>query len=178
MGNFLVGTMAYDEAPGRAALYRIEPDRSVAIAVEPVNMSNGLAWTEEGDRAYYVDSLTRRIDLYQWSADNGLHRRAPLVSIEPEAGLPDGIAVDRDGGVWVALYGGGQVRRYDAEGTLSEVVELPVPKTTACTFGGPELATLFITTSRHQEPLADSQQGALFAVEVGVRGVDTRPFAG
>jgi sugar lactone lactonase YvrE len=97
----------------------------------------------------------------------------------PDDGNPDGLTVDADGGVWVALFGGGAVHRYRPDGVLDEVVAVPTAQVTACTFGGPGLDQLFITTSREgmgadDDPLA----GSLFRAEVGVAGLPVREFAG
>ena len=101
------------------------------------------------------------------------------MEIPTQAGRPDGLTVDEQGGVWVALNGGGAVRRYDPNGLLSEVVEVPTPKVTACTFGGSDLDQLFVTTSQEDlEPGADPLAGSLFRAVVGVRGVPVREFAG
>src|SRR5690606_2548208 len=112
-------------------------------------------------------------------ADTGLSGRRPFVAIEPDHGHPDGLTVDAEGGVWVALYAGGAVRRYRPDGALDAVVEVPVRQVTACTFGGDRLDELFITTSREglgpdDEPAA----GSLFHAEVGVAGQPVREFAG
>ena len=92
---------------------------------------------------------------------------------------PHGLTVDVAGGVWVALYGGGAVHRYDSDGILDAVVELPTPKPTACTFGGAELSTLYVTTTQEGiRPGTDSLAGSVFALEPGVRGLAARTFAG
>lgn len=173
-GRFYCGSMAYDAAPRRGALYRLDPDRSVHRVLCGVTISNGLGWSPDGATAYFVDSPTQRIDTLVFDGDR-LHRRR-LVEIAPETGMPDGLTVDADGGIWVALWQGGAVHRYTAEGQLDEVIELPVRQPTSCAFGGDGLGTLFITTSAQDcpEPLA----GALFTCEPGVRGLETLAFAG
>ena len=101
-----------------------------------------------------------------------------FVSIPLTTGAPDGLTVDAEGGAWVALWGGHAVHRYAPDGALDAVVEVPVAQVSSCAFGGPDLATLFITTSA--ENLADPEPaaGALFTVEPGVRGLPTLAFAG
>lgn len=115
-------------------------------------VSNGLDWSHDGRTAYYVDTATQRIDVLDYDVASGLTDRRPFVSIDPADGAPDGLTVDRAGGVWIALWGGSCVRRYTAEGRLDLTVEVPVSQVTACTFGGPRLDRLFITTSRHGLP--------------------------
>ena len=110
--------------------------------------------------------------------DIGLHDRRPFVSI-PDEGRPDGLTVDAEGGVWTALADRGAVHRYTADGVLDAVVEVPVRKVTARTFGGDDLATLFITTSREGlEPGQDPLAGSLFSARPGVRGRSVKGYAG
>ena len=178
-GRFYCGSMAYDQRPGAGTLYRLDPDRSAHVTVEHVTVSNGLDWSPDGTLAYYNDTATHCISVFEYDRDAGLHARRVFASIPPEAGRPDGLTVDAEGGVWVGLSRGGAVRRYDAGGVLDEVIEVPARKVTACTFGGPRLDELFITTSREGlEPNADPLAGSLFRVRVGVSGLPVREFAG
>jgi sugar lactone lactonase YvrE len=178
-GRFYCGSMAYDQRPGAGALYRLDPDGSVRVVLENVTISNGLEWSPDGSRAYYNDTPTQRIDVLDYDGGSGLTGRRPFATVPVEAGGPDGLTVDEEGGVWVALYGGGAVRRYTPEGVLDEVIEVPAKQVTACTFGGSGLNQLFITTSREglgngEDPLA----GSLFRAAVGVAGLPVREFAG
>ena len=177
-GNFLVGTTSYTEVPGRGTVYRLAPDRSVEVVLRDVTISNGLAWTAAGDTAFYVDTPTNRIDRFSWTSELGLHDRRPFVHIDAEQGHPDGLTVDSEGGVWVAMWEGSAVRRFDPNGGLDAVIDVPVSKVTACTFGGPDLDRLFITTSRQGEADPRPGAGALFVTRPGVRGLPTRPFGG
>ncbi|WP_055695032.1 SMP-30/gluconolactonase/LRE family protein [Streptomyces prasinopilosus] len=177
-GRFYCGSMEYDTRRGAGALHRLDPDGSTATVLDAVTISNGLEWSPDGGRAYYVDTGTGRVDVFDYDREHGLTGRRPF-AVVPGPGKPDGLTVDAEGGVWVALYDGGAVRRYAPDGTLDEVVDLPVTKVTACTFGGPELDRLFITTSReHLAPGAEPRAGALFTCVPGVRGVPVREFAG
>ena len=177
-GRFYCGTMAYDQRPGAGALYRLGPNGSGAVVLRDVTISNGLEWAADDARAFYVDTPTQRIDVFDYDA-SGLSNRRPFVEIPEAAGHPDGLTLDGEGGVWVALYGGGAVHRYDASGALDAVVEVPTPKTTACTFGGDGLATLFVTTSQEDlEPGSDPLAGSLFAVHPGVAGLPARTYGG
>jgi sugar lactone lactonase YvrE len=176
-GRFYCGSMAYAETPGAASLYRLDPDGSVATVLVDLTVSNGLEWSPDGRLAYYVDSATGRIDVMDYAADRGLTDRRPFVTIE--TGAPDGLTVDAEGGIWVALWGGSAVHRYTPEGALSEVIELPVTQVTACTFGGAGLDELFITTSREGlPPDVEPAAGALFHVRPGIAGRPVRQFAG
>jgi sugar lactone lactonase YvrE len=179
-GRFYCGSMAYDATNGRGALYRLDPDGTTTVVLSGVTISNGLAWAPSGDMVYYVDSLTERIDAFDYDPATGaFSNRHPLVEIPRERGLPDGLTVDAAGGIWAALYGGSAVHRYVPEGTLDMVVELPVRNVTSCAFGGPGLEDLYITTSRHG--LADGEEreaGSLYCVTPGMNGQPTRLFGG
>lgn len=174
--RFYCGSMAYDKEPGAGALYRLEPDGSVQVVLENVTVSNGLDWSPDGSLAYYNDTDTGRVDVFDYEPDAGLSGRRPFVGT---GARPDGLTVDAEGGVWVALSNAGAVRRYTAGGLLDEVVELPVTKVTACTFGGTRLEELFITTSREGlDAGAEPAAGSLFRVVPGVAGMPVREFAG
>lgn len=178
-GRFYCGSIAYDRRQGGGALYRLDPDLTVHRLLEGVTISNGLDWSPDGSLAYYVDTETSRIDVFDYTAESGMSNRRPFALIGPDDGRPDGLTVDAEGGLWVALNGGGAVRRYASDGSLTLVVEAPTPHVTACTFGGPDLRTLFITTSR--ESVGDDDDpvaGSLLACEPGAGGRATLEFAG
>lgn len=176
-GRFYCGSMAYDKRPGGAALYRLDPDLSVRVVIDGVTISNGLEWSPDGTLAYYNDTDTFGVDVFDYDRDSGLTGRRRFAETRP--GRPDGLTVDSEGGVWVALSNGGAVRRYSPDGKLDQVVELPVKKVTACTFGGLNLDELFITTSREGlQPGDQPPAGSLFRADAGVRGVPVREFAG
>ena len=177
-GRFWCGSMAYDQRPGGAALYRLDPDGSVHGVLDGVTVSNGLEWSPDGSLAYYDDTATHRTDVFDYDPDAGLTGRRPFVQF-PDDDNPDGLTVDAEGGVWVALFGGGAVHRYRPDGVLDERVEVPTAQVTACTFGGPDLDQLFITTSREgMAPDDDAVAGSLFRADVGVAGLRVREFAG
>jgi sugar lactone lactonase YvrE len=175
-GRFYCGSMAYDTEPGRGALYRLDPDRTVTTVLTDVTISNGLAWRPDGNTALYVDSPTRRVDELDFDRETGtFNGRRQAITIDVDGAVPDGITLDAEGGVWVALWGGGAVHRYDPEGGLDEVIELPAQQVTACALD-PE-GRLFITTSKEEDednPVA----GALFCADVGVTGAPIGAFAG
>jgi sugar lactone lactonase YvrE len=178
-GRFYCGSMAYDKTPGAGALYRLDQDRSTRVVVEHVTISNGLDWSPDGSRAYYNDTDTYRVDVFDYDGETGLTNRRAFATISPEDGRPDGLTVDAEGGVWVALNHSGTVRRYTPEGAPDAVVEVPPRQVTACTFGGARLNQLFITTSRENLPPGeDPLAGSLFRAEVGAQGLPVREFAG
>jgi sugar lactone lactonase YvrE len=175
-GRFYCGSMAYDHAEGAGSVYRLDPDGAVGIVLDDVTISNGLEWSPDGALAYYVDTPTGRIDVFDYDSDRGLTGRRGFVKT---GGAPDGLTVDEEGGVWVAFFDGGAVHRYGTDGALDEVIQVGARQVTACTFGGADLDQLFITTSReHLEPGDDPLAGALFRAEPGVRGRPVREYAG
>jgi sugar lactone lactonase YvrE len=177
-GRFWCGSVAYDQRTGAAALYRLDADHSVRRILDGVTISNGLDWSPDGSLAYYDDTATHRIDVFDYDARTGLTGRRPFVVLT-DGDHPDGLTVDAEGGVWVALNGSGVVHRYTPAGVLDEVVELPTAQVTACTFGGPDLDQLFITTSREgMGPDDDPIAGSLFRADVGVPGLPVREFGG
>jgi len=176
-GRFYCGSMAYDQEPGAASLYRLDPDLSVHVVLEGVTVSNGLEWSPDGSCAYYNDTATHQVAVFDYDRESGLTGRRVFADTAPAR--PDGLTVDSEGGVWVALSNVGAVRRYSREGRLDEVVEVATRKATACTFGGQALDELFITTSREGlKPGDDPLAGSLFRVRPGVTGLPVREFAG
>jgi sugar lactone lactonase YvrE len=178
-GRFYIGTMAYDETPGAGTLYRLDPDGSVQIALRGVTISNGLQWNRAGDTVFYDDTPTGRVDSFDFDPDSGAFTNRRSFTEISGGGNPDGMAIDEEDGIWVALWGGSAVHRYDSTRRLDLVVELPVSNVTACTFGGADLRTLFITTSRQGvEPDDQPEAGAVFRYQAGVRGAPQHAFAG
>ncbi|RCK68871.1 SMP-30/gluconolactonase/LRE family protein [Desertihabitans brevis] len=178
-GRFYCGTMAYDSSPGAGTLYRFDPDRRVEPVLTGVTISNGLQWSADGQRAFYNDTPTGQVDVLDFDAATGTFGERRRFAAVTGDGAPDGMAIDAEDGLWVALWGGSRVARFDADGALSEVVELPVSQVTACAFGGPDLSRLFITTSREGLPEGEEPgAGAVFTLEPGVRGAELHPFAG
>lgn len=178
-GRFYCGSMAYDKRPGAAALYRLDADQSVHVVLNGVTISNGLDWSPDCSRVYYNDTATSQISVFDYDGEEGFTGRRVFVDLAAERLRPDGLTVDAEGGVWVALSNGGAVRRYTPDGALDAVIELPVRKVTACAFGGARLDQLFITTSREGvEPGSNQLAGSLFRALVGVNGLPVREFAG
>lgn len=177
-GRFYCGSMAYAMTAHAASLYRLDLDLSVHTVLTGVTISNGLQWSRDGASVYYNDTATGRIDVFDFDPQGGvLSRRRPFVELDPARGAPDGLAIDEDGGLWVALWGGSAVHRYEPNGSLSEVIELPVPKVTSCAFGGADGRTLYITTSQEGlEPEAYPAAGALFCAPVSVSGAAVQEF--
>lgn len=182
-GDFWAGTLAYDGTPRVAALYRLEADGCVREVLSGVTNSNGIAWSPDGATMYYVDTGLGTVDSFDVNPVTGtVSGRATLIRITEGDGLPDGLTVDAEGHLWLALWGGGCVRRYTPSGALEAVVELPVALVTSVAFGGSELDELYITTAR--QGLTPSQQraqplaGSIFRHRPGTTGIPVAPFAG
>ena len=177
-GRLWAGTMSLRGDTRTAALYRFDAGGGVVRVLPGISVSNGIGWSPEGDALFHIDSPRRRVDVYDFDQDAGtLGCRLAVIQVPPELGLPDGLTVDSDGGVWVALWGGGAVQRFDREGRADVRLELPCTNVTSCCFGGADMASLFVTSAARgaaHEPLA----GALFELRPGVRGLSATPFAG
>lgn len=182
-GRLWAGTMSKTRTPGAAALYRLEPGGELKRVIEGTTISNGLAWSPTGATMFFIDSTTQRVDAFDFDAATGdVSDRRTLIEIDPADGLPDGMTVDHEGGIWVCLFGGAAIRRYTPEGHLDATIPIPTTNPTSPAFGDPGLRTLYITTARHRltpdqlatEPLA----GALLALDPGIRGLPGNRFAG
>lgn len=181
-GRFWAGTMAYDETPGAGALYRLDPGRPVQTILSHVTISNGLGWSPDNRRMYYIDTPTGGVDVFDYDAASaGITNRRRLVEIPAEQGHPDGMTVDAEGYLWVALWGGSAVHRYTPEGALERIVRVPARFTTSCVFGGIHLSELYITSAAHASPESRDDSpaaGDLFVYRPGVVGLATNAFAG
>jgi sugar lactone lactonase YvrE len=181
-GTLLCGSMAYDQAENAASVVRLDTARRIRPLFGGVTISNGLGFTGNGERMYYADTPTGRVDVFdvQTPQTNATPvDRRTFVTIPEEHGSPDGLWVDEEDGIWVALYGGAAVHHYDESGHLQEKIELPTSNVTSCTFGGEDGRTLFITTSRENLPAgAEPQAGAVFRADVGVKGRPVLSYRG
>ena len=175
-GRLLVGRMALDERPiGR--LLSVPGDGSTQRLVDGTAISNGLAWSADGRTLFFIDTPTRRIDAFHYDVTSGrvANRRVHL-DLGDIDGSPDGMTIDADGYLWVAFWGGSAVRRFAPDGGLAAVVDVPATQVSSCTFGGPDLADLYITTAARD--VDEPHAGGLFRVRPGVRGVPADLFAG
>jgi sugar lactone lactonase YvrE len=180
-GQALAGTMRYDETAGSASLYRLEVGTgstlTARVLLRNVGLSNGLGWSPDGDTLYYIDTLTRAVVSHSYAPEQDhLGPAREVVALDQGLGLPDGMCVDHDGNLWVALYGGGAVHCYRPDGHLHTVVTLPVTHPTSVTFGGPEGSRLFITTAGGSGAPQGSGAGGLWAVDPGVQGPPATPW--
>jgi sugar lactone lactonase YvrE len=174
-GGFCAGTMQWRDRGQPGCLYRLAPDGSITELVAGVTVSNGLDWSDDRRRFYYVDSPSGGVDVFDTDPGSGaLLSRRRFVDIPPAEGSADGLTIDAEGGIWVAVWGGAEVRRYDPAGQLDAVVRLPAREVTSVAFGGPDLGVLYITTAREHLSAADlaaqPHAGDVFRCTPGVTG--------
>ncbi|MHB8464034.1 MAG: SMP-30/gluconolactonase/LRE family protein [Acidimicrobiales bacterium] len=190
-GRFWAGSIAHNAVdpeavtpvPGAAKLYRLAPGTDAVAVLDGVTVSNGMGWSPSDDTFYYVDTLTLGVDAFDYDADSGvISNRRTLLTLSPTEGHPDGMCVDEDGCIWLALSGAGQIRRVTPKGDVDRTLHVPLSRVTSCAFGGPELDELYITTHSalmsHLDRQAESKSGALLRCRPGVRGLPSNAFAG
>jgi sugar lactone lactonase YvrE len=174
-GRLWLGTMADDEEPSAGSLYRVDPDLTLTRVLEGTTISNGLGWSPDGRRMYFIDSPTRRVDVFDYEPEDGsVSARRPLVDTSRFPGVPDGLAIDGEGCLWVAMHEGAAVLRISPEGRHLATVAVSVARPTSCCFAGPALDRLVITSARDAAGLG----GDLFVCDAGVAGSPTVAFAG
>ena len=181
-GNFWVGSMNLAETDPTGALYRVSPEGASTMMLDNITISNGLVWTKDASTFYYIDTPTMKIRAFDFDASSStISNERVAVNVPPELGYPDGMAIDEEDKLWVGMWNGNAVVRFDPEtGKVLKRIVIPAHNVTSCAFGGPNLDILYITTAsvdmtdkEHQEfPLA----GSLFSVKPGVRGVPSPRF--
>ncbi len=182
-GRLWAGTMGLNTEPRAGALYRLDPDLTVTRILDSVTESNGIDWSPDDRLMYYIDTMERRVDVFDFDVDSGsIANRRPFAAVDDGEVLPDGLTVDAEGGVWVACWGGAAVRRFAPDGSPGGSVSLPTSNITCPGFGGRGLDSLFVTSAREglsPEQLADEPDaGALFVCRPGVAGRPPRAFGG
>lgn len=183
-GRFWVGTLSNSRTLGAAHLWRLDADHSLHRVLDQVTNSNGLAWSPDQTTMYYIDTGTRRVDAFDYQRETGqIARRRPVLAVPEAWGKPDGMTIDAEGMLWIALWGGGRVICWDpGVGRLRATVDVPAARTTSCAFGGPQLDQLFITTARGGADEAELRQqpqaGSLFVARPNAVGLPAFAFAG
>lgn len=174
-GHVVCGTMPYDvEAfPATAQLYHLE-GAELTTLVDGVTISNGIGWSPDHSQMYYVDTPTKRIDVFDCSPSLALSNRRVFATVEDSLGWPDGLAVDQDGCVWLALWGGSRVQRFTPDGSLAGYVEVPCTNVTSCAFVGEDLSQLVITTSSLEHE-TDEAAGKTYIFDTNSSGVPSAP---
>lgn len=173
-GRLWAATMCWDGSRPVGRMYRLGPDASVSSVLDGLYLSNGIGWTVSGKTMFHVDTMTHRVDAYDFDRESGHPtRRRMLINFGVDE-LPDGLTVDSEDHLWIALYGSGRIDRYTPDGKLAGRILTPVTHPTSCCFGGPDNTDLLVTTSRRdltprevdRQPLA----GRCIRYAVGIRG--------
>jgi len=181
-GRLWVGTMAMDASEGTAGLYRIDGDYKIKQILRGVTISNGIAWSLDHTRTYYIDTPTRKIDCLDYDIHSGdADNRKTIIDIPPEMGYPDGMTIDTRGWLWIAMFGGAAITCWDPdEGRLIGSYSVPANNVTSCAFGGDSLDDLYITTARIQmtnEAFRKyPQAGGVFRLKPDAEGVPCFEF--
>ena len=183
-GRLWAGTMPISEEGNSGILYCLHPDGKAETKQTGYAIPNGIVWNDEATIMYHIDSPTRRVDAWDYDNSTGsISNRRAVYHVQQKGAFPDGMAMDVEGKIWLALWGGWAVIRFDpVNGEELERIPVPVSRTSACAFGGPNLDTLFITTAKkditpdelEKEPLA----GCVFKTNPGVCGQPPVSFAG
>jgi sugar lactone lactonase YvrE len=174
-GRFWVGSMAFDERPGGGSLYLFHESIGTQTRIENVTVSNGLGWSPDGRTMYYVDSGPGVVYAFDVDAQGDISSRRDLIQLDvANEGAPDGLCMDEEGALWVAVWGGYEVRRYSPTGEQIARVQIPTAEPSCCSVGGANATTLYVTTAREymSDELLEREvdAGRLFSVDVGVRG--------
>ena len=184
-GSLWVGSMRNNVRPDGSAgecggtdgvLYRIDPDGKVTEWAREIGISNTLAWSPDGTRFYFADTLTNVISVYRYDGATGAIADPQPFFAGFERGSPDGSAMDRAGYLWNCRYGGGCIVRLSPEGAIDRVIEIPAANVTSCTFGGEDYRTLYVTTAGVGGPAGDRLGGCLFAIRSEVAGMPENRF--
>ncbi|WP_308639576.1 SMP-30/gluconolactonase/LRE family protein [Paenibacillus silvisoli] len=183
-GRFWAGTTPLADIEPTGSLYCLEADLNVRHAFGGVVCSNGIAWSPDDKTMYYIDSLTREVEAFDYNAASGeIDGRRTVIKLPEGEGLPDGMTIDSEGMLWVAQWDGYKVSRWNPQnGERLEIIPVPAARVTSCTFGGEKLDELYITTARNglsdqalaEQPLA----GGLFKIKTHVSGAANHPFVG
>ncbi|MCT8158675.1 SMP-30/gluconolactonase/LRE family protein [Pseudoruegeria sp. SHC-113] len=175
-GQLWIGTMPVDNCTGSGALYRIGPDLSVRVMLPEVALPKNAMLSPDGGTLYLSEGRSRTLSAYPLRADGSLGAPRVLVTGTDETGAPNGIAVDANGNIWVAMLGGWAVNCYSPDGALLESVALPVPTPTALCFGGADMSKLYVTSTYLRMPGGYSSTaplaGNLLEISTGVRGME------
>ena len=174
-GSYLVGTMAWTADQPTGSLYRVHPDHSVDTLRTGLTIANGLAWAD--DTMWHIDSPTGQVIGFRYDPGGPLGDQVGLFDVEGP-GHPDGMCIDSEGCLWVAVWGAGVVRRYSLEGRVLAEVRVPASQASSCVFGGEDLTLLFITTASENLAHPEPEAGAVFVAETGVMGLAADRFTG
>ena len=178
------GTMAYENPTNQGSLYRLDTDLSVHKIFGDVAISNGIIWSLDHTTMYYIDTLRKSVRAFDYADETGdISNERVIINVPEEVGMPDGMAIDSEGMLWVAHYGGSCVSRWNPNtAQLLEKIDLPVTQVTACAFGGPNMDILFITSAAQELDAAELERqplaGGLFSIKTPYQGVLSFRFGG
>ncbi len=181
-GNLWVGSMRLDESIPAAGLYKVAPDGTTTKMLENITISNGIVWTKDGETMYYIDTPTGTIRAYDFDKETStISNERIVVEVSADDGFPDGMAIDENDMLWVGLWNGNAVARYNPKnGKLLNKIEVPAHNVTACAFGGEDLDILYITTAKtdmtEEENAKYPLAGSIFSVKPGIKGVKSQFF--
>lgn len=177
-GELWLGTMTYDLLPGKSALYRMSRDgRTITRVLSNLTISNGIGWSPDGSQMFFIDTPTRVVNIFDVDGSEILNKRT-LVDLKEFDGMPDGLAIDSEGGIWVAFWEGSAIRRFDgSDGSLLREIHFAASRITSCAFGGSSLDRLFVTSARNENSqYENAEAGMTFVVDPGISGRPVQPF--
>ena len=184
-GRFWAGTMGSKDGKGIGKLYRLDAGRSLRVMLEGIGCSNGIVWSADARTMFYIDTPTRQVWAFEYdNATGDIANKRIAIEVAPEHGHPDGMTIDSEGTLWIAMWGGSRICRFDPRtGRLMQVIPVPgASLTTSCAFGGEDLDELYITSAStglsEQQRAEQPEAGSLFRVKVDVRGVEAAEYAG
>ena len=181
-GRFWVGSTDRNEKETTGALYRVNGSGDISQMCSEVFISNGLGWSPDNKSMYFTDSGHGTIYVFDYDIDTGeIENKSVFATVDRVNGMPDGLTVDAEGGIWSAHWGGGgRITRYDPDGQIERVIEMPVPLVTSLAFGGENLDQIFITTASLGLSETDLKEaplsGSLFTFNVGIKGLAEIPY--
>jgi sugar lactone lactonase YvrE len=181
VGRFWAGTLADDFRPGGGSLYRLDHQGRVQLMLSDLTISNGLGWSPDGSIMYLADSGPRVVHAFEFDVETGtIGEGRVLIAVAEQVGTPDGLTVDLDGDLWVAIYGGGRIHRYAPDGRLRQELPLPAAQSTSCAFAGPLLNRLYVTTATEgwsdEQRREDPAAGLVYRFDTDVVGRPATPF--
>jgi L-arabinonolactonase len=182
-GRFIAGGIDERDLSPISSVWRLDPDLKLTRLFGSVRCANSTCFSPDGHTMYFADSPEGEIVAFDYDPDTGdLGRKRSIARIKPGTGVPDGSCVDAEGFIWNAVWQGYRVERFAPDGRLDMTIDVPVEKPTCVAFGGADLDTLFITTSRLDQDAGklerEPKSGGLYAVKPGVKGLVDAPFAG
>jgi sugar lactone lactonase YvrE len=180
-GRVWAGTMGIEDPGSDGSLYCLGRDWSLQLRLQSLTIPNGIGWSPDGATMYFTDTTWGRVDAFDYELTTGtMGQRRSFVTLPASSGMPDGLTVDEEGCIWLALWGGGAVHRYTPDGRLDTVLRVPAAQVTSCVFGGRDHRELFITsaslnlTSKEKDDYP--RAGSVFVCQPGVKGLRTDPY--